>query len=123
MKSCHGIGRDFDLIIITKRKRSWIFSDQSPFCNEGDVVICESPSFIGSLNCFRSYNAKLVGVPVDADGMNIDALEKALDENLNAKMIYTIPNFQNPAGVTMSLEKRRKLYDARQGAQCYDSRG
>ena len=50
-------------------------------------------------------------MPVDADGMNIEALEKALDENPNAKMIYTIPNFQNPAGVTMSLEKRRKLYE------------
>ena len=97
MKSKYGIGRDFDSIII--------------LCNEGDVIICESPSFIGSLNCFRSYNAKLVGVPVDADGMNIEALEKALDENPNAKMIYTIPNFQNPAGVTMSLEKRRKLYE------------
>ena len=73
------------------------------------MSLSASPSFIGSLNCFRSYNAKLVGVPVDADGMNIEALEKALDENPNAKMIYTIPNFQNPAGVTMSLEAPQAL--------------
>ena len=111
MKSKYGIGRDFDSIIITSGAQQVMDLSTKGLCNEGDVVICESPSFIGSLNCFRSYNAKLVGVPVDADGMNIEALEKALDENPNAKMIYTIPNFQNPAGVTMSLEKRHKLYE------------
>ena len=111
MKSKYGISRDFDSIIITSGARQVMDLSTKVLCNEGDVVICESPSFIGSLNCFRSYNAKLVGVPVDADGMNIEALEKALDENPNAKMIYTIPNFQNPAGVTMSLEKRRRLYE------------
>ena len=111
MKSKYGIGRDFDSIIITSGAQQVMDLSTKVLCNEGDVIICESPSFIGSLNCFRSYNAKLVGVPVDADGMNIEALEKALDENPNAKMIYTIPNFQNPAGVTMSLEKRRKLYE------------
>ena len=111
MKSKYGIGRDFDSIIITSGAQKVMDLSTKVLCNEGDVVICESPSFIGSLNCFRSYNAKLVGVPVDADGMNIEALEKALDGNPNAKMIYTIPNFQNPAGVTMSLEKRRRLYE------------
>lgn len=111
MKSKYGIGRDFDSIIITSGAQKVMDLSTKVLCNEGDVVICESPSFIGSLNCFRSYNAKLVGVPVDADGMNIEALEKALDKNPNAKMIYTIPNFQNPAGVTMSFEKRRKLYE------------
>ena len=111
MKSKYGIGRDFDSIIITSGALQVMDLSTKVLCNEGDVVICESPSFIGSLNCFRSYNAKLVGVPVDADGMNIEALEKALDENPNAKMIYTIPNFQNPAGVTMSLEKRHRLYE------------
>ncbi len=111
MKSKYGISRDFDSIIIASGAQQVMDLSTKVLCNEGDVVICESPSFIGSLNCFRSYNAKLVGVPVDADGMNIEALEKALDENPNAKMIYTIPNFQNPAGVTMSLEKRRRLYE------------
>ena len=111
MKSKYGIGRDFDSIIITSGAPKVMDLSTKVLFNEGDVVICESPSFIGSLNCFRSYNAKLVGVPVDADGMNIEALEKALDENPNAKMIYTIPNFQNPAGVTMSLEKRHRLYE------------
>ncbi len=79
--------------------------------NEGDVVITEAPSFIGSLNTFRSYNAKLVGVPMDDDGMNMEALEKALQENKNIRFIYTIPNFQNPSGITMSLPKRKKMYE------------
>ena len=78
--------------------------------NEGDTVICEAPSFIGSLNDFRSYRAKLVGIPMDGDGMNMEALEEALKTEKNVKFIYTIPNFQNPSGITMSLEKRRKLY-------------
>ena len=111
MKSKYNIGRDFDSLIITSGAQQVMDLSTKVLCNEGDVVICESPSFIGSLNCFRSYNAKLVGVSVEADGMNMQELEKALDENPNARMIYTIPNFQNPAGVTMSLEKRHKLYE------------
>ena len=79
-------------------------------CNEGDTVICEEQSFIGSLNCFRSYGCKLKGVPVEADGMNVELLEQALKTTPNAKFIYTIPYFQNPSGATMSLEKRKKLY-------------
>ncbi len=79
--------------------------------NEGDVVITEAPSFIGSLNTFRSYNAKLVGVAMDDDGMNMQELEKALKENEKVRFIYTIPNFQNPSGITMSLEKRKQMYE------------
>lgn len=79
--------------------------------NEGDSVIVEEPSFVGALNAFRSYGAELKGVPVDEDGMNIDKLRSVLDETPNAKIIYTIPNFQNPSGITMSVEKRRALYE------------
>lgn len=79
--------------------------------NEGDTVIVEEPSFVGGLNAFRSYGAKLVGVPMENDGMNLDMLERAIEENENVKMIYTIPNFQNPSAITMSLEKRKRLYD------------
>lgn len=79
--------------------------------NKGDKVIVESPSFIGSLNAFRTYECELIGVEVEADGMSIDGLEKALEENPDTKMIYTIPTFQNPTGTTMSLEKRKKLIE------------
>lgn len=80
-------------------------------CNEGDTVICENPSFIGSLNCFRSMGCKLKGVELSDDGMNLEALEQALQSTENAKFIYTIPNFQNPSGCTLSLEKRHGLYE------------
>ncbi len=79
--------------------------------NEGDTVICENPSFIGVLNSFRSYGAKLKGISCEEDGMDMNALEEALKTEANVKIIYTIPTFQNPSGITMSLEKRKKLLE------------
>ena len=79
--------------------------------NEGDGVVCEEPSFIGCLNTFRTYGAKLYGVPVNNDGMDMEILEKTLKENKNIKMIYTIPTFQNPSGITASLETRKKMLE------------
>ena len=79
--------------------------------NEGDTVLVEEPSFIGALNTFRSYNAHLVGIPMNDDGIDIERLEQAVKDHLNTKMIYTIPTFQNPSGITMSQEKRRALYE------------
>ena len=79
--------------------------------NEGDGVMCEEPSFIGCLNTFRTYGAKLYGVPVNNDGMDMEILEKTLKENKNIKMIYTIPTFQNPSGITASLETRKKMLE------------
>ncbi|MBQ3284579.1 MAG: PLP-dependent aminotransferase family protein [Ruminococcus sp.] len=111
LKEKHNIGTDDDELIVVSGAQQVMDLAGKSFLNEGDVLICEAPSFIGSLNTFRSYNAKLVGVTVESDGMDMEELEKALDENPNAKMIYTIPNFQNPSGVTMSLEKRKKLYE------------
>jgi len=80
-------------------------------CNEGDVVICENPSFIGALNAFRSNGATLVGVDMDEDGINIEKLEKACRDNPRAKLLYVIPTFHNPAGITTSLEKRKQIYE------------
>ena len=110
MKQREDIGREFDDLIIVSGATQVMDLTTKVLCNEGDTVICEEPSFIGSLNCFRSYGCKLKGISVEADGMNIDALEKALKETDNAKFIYTIPNFQNPSGATMSFEKRKRLY-------------
>lgn len=78
--------------------------------NEGDTVVCEEPSFIGALNSFRSYNAVLKGVPMQEDGMNLAKLEEILKTDKRVKFIYTIPNFQNPTGLTTSWEKRRGIY-------------
>ncbi|MBW7571534.1 aminotransferase-like domain-containing protein [Caproiciproducens faecalis] len=110
MKKTHGVGRDFDNILITSGAQQVMDLATKSLCNEGDVVICEAPSFIGSLNTFRSYNCRLRGIPMESDGMDMTELEKALQEEANVRFIYTIPNFQNPSGITMSWEKRRQLY-------------
>lgn len=111
LKSKYGIGTDDDSILITSGAQQIMDLSSKSLINEHDVVICESPSFIGSLNTFRSYNCRLRGVPVESDGMNIEQLEQALKEEKNVKFIYTIPNFQNPSGVTMSLDKRKAVYE------------
>ncbi|MCL2055245.1 MAG: PLP-dependent aminotransferase family protein [Oscillospiraceae bacterium] len=80
------------------------------FFNDNDTLICESPSFIGSLNSFKSYNANLIGVPLESDGICVEKLESALKANSNTKIIYLIPNFQNPTGLCMSYEKRKYVY-------------
>ena len=110
MKETHNVGREFDDVLITSGAQQVMDLLTKSLCNEGDVVICEEPSFIGSLNSFRSYKVRLRGVPMEKDGMDMEALEKALQEEKTAKFIYTIPNFQNPSGITMSWEKRQALY-------------
>ncbi len=110
LKRRENIGTDEDTVIITAGGTQVMDITTRVLASEGDTVICEEPSFIGSLNCFRSHGCKLAGVPIDDDGMNMEALEKVISENPNAKFIYTIPNFQNPGGTTMSLEKRKRLY-------------
>ncbi len=111
LKDNHNIGRESDTLIITSGAQQIADLLTKATVNEGDVVISEAPSFIGCLNTFRAYGAKLVGVPMESDGMNVEKLEEALKNNPNAKFIYTIPNFQNPSGITMSLEKRHAVYE------------
>ena len=79
--------------------------------NKGDKIIVENPSFIGSLNAFRTYECELVGVDVEEDGMDVKKLEDALKANPDAKLLYTIPTFQNPTGTTMSLVKRKRVLE------------
>lgn len=78
------------------------------FIDPGDPVIIESPSYLGAIQVFRSYQARFVAVPTDTDGIEIDALEKALTEH-RPKLIYITPTFKNPTGETMSLERRQQL--------------
>lgn len=111
MRDKHQVGTEDDDILITAGAQQALELAAKALLNRGDVVICEAPSFVGALNAFRSVGARLVGVPVEADGMDMNALEQALKEHPQTKFIYTIPNFQNPSGVTMSWEKRRRLYE------------
>ena len=102
---------DSDAVLITTGANQGIDLFAKTVINKGDKIIVENPSFIGSLNAFRSYECELIGVDVEADGMSVDMLETVLKENSDAKIIYTIPTFQNPTGTTMSLEKRKKLLE------------
>ncbi len=79
--------------------------------NPGDAIVVEAPTFLGSLACFSPYMPRYVEIPVDEYGMQVDLLEPILEKDKGIKFIYTIPNFQNPVGCTMSLERRQKLVD------------
>lgn len=100
-----------DEIIIMTGANQGIDLTAKALLNKGDKVIVESPSFIGSLNAFRTYECELVGVKVEDDGMSMEGLEEALKNNKGVKFIYTIPTFQNPTGTTMPLEKRKKMLE------------
>ncbi len=82
------------------------------FINPGDTIITEAPSYTGALNAFNSYEAKIIGIPVDRYGIDVSILEEKLKElrkkKVTVKFIYLVPNFSNPSGVTLSL-KRRKI--------------
>lgn len=81
------------------------------FIDEGDVVITENPSYLGAINAFRPYGADFKGVDTDNDGIVIEDLERVLEETPKAKLIYVIPNFQNPTGKAWSLERRERFME------------
>lgn len=99
-----------DAVIIMTGANQGIDLTAKALLNKGDTVVVENPSFIGSLNAFRTYECRLAGVTVNDDGMDMEELEETLKNN-SVKMIYTIPTFQNPTGVTMSSEKRKKMLE------------
>jgi 2-aminoadipate transaminase len=87
------------------------------FLDPGDQVVLENPSYLGGIQAFNQYQPGYSVVPMDDDGMRLDVLEQILADDCSArsqrrvKFIYALPNFQNPTGRTMSLERRRKLVD------------
>ncbi len=83
------------------------------FLDEGDAVLCEGPTYAGALNAFAAYRPRVIHVPMDRAGMMPvparEALRKARKQGIRVKFIYTVPNFQNPTGVTLAAERRREL--------------
>lgn len=96
-------------IIITSGSQQGMDFVAKCILNEGDSVIVENPSFLGETTSLRGYGVNLIGVNVENDGIDTNELEKALSKNKNVKLIYTIPSFQNPTGITQSLEKRKEV--------------
>lgn len=111
LKRLYNIGTEDDDTIIVTGGQQGIELTCKVMCNEGDIVICENPSFIGALNAFRSLGAELKGVPLKDDGIDLEALEATLKANPRAKLLYVIPSFQNPAGITSTLENRKAVYE------------
>jgi len=85
------------------------------FINKGDIVVVEGPTYLAALNAFKYYEPEFVSIPMDDDGMIIDLLEEKLEElrrqGKKVKFVYTVSTFQNPAGVTMSLKRRKRLIE------------
>ena len=107
----YNIGNEADDTLVVSGAQQAVDLAVRSLVNDGDTVISENPSFVASLNCFRSYRANVVGVPMQSDGIDTEKLEAALKANPNTRLIYVIPNFQNPSGITMSLEKRHAVYE------------
>lgn len=106
---------DPDDVVVTTGSQQAIDLLTQLFIEPHDVILAEAPSYVGALGVFRSYQADVVHVPVDRDGLIPQALEQAIDrlraEGRRAKFLYTVPNFHNPAGVTLSLERRPQIVD------------
>ena len=102
---------DKDDILITTGSQQCLDFCGKLFINPGDVVLCESPSYLGALNAFNAYQPKFVEVPTDNGGLIPEELDKILAATPNCKFIYVIPDFQNPTGRTWSLERRKAFME------------
>jgi 2-aminoadipate transaminase len=113
--AAEGMRADPDDLIVTTGGQQVIDLVTKTLIDPGDVVVAEAPTYPGAVPVFSSYQADVVQIEVDSSGMRVDLLEETLErlerEGRRPKFIYTVPSFQNPAGVTMSLERRRRLVE------------
>jgi len=109
----NGVRLRVDDIVVTAGAQQGLDLLAKTFLNPGDVIITEGPTYVGALQAFSAYQPDIRCIPMDDEGMRIDELERELKSlgHQGAKFIYTIPNFQNPAGVTLSAERRRRLLE------------
>ena len=105
----YGIKITVDNILITSGSQQALDLIGKVFINPGDRILVEEPTYLGALQAWNAYGAEYVTVPMDSDGMRTDALEEALRSG--PKFIYVLPNFQNPTGVTLSVERRQVLIE------------
>lgn len=104
-----GVDCTIDNIMLTNGSQQALEFSAKLFINKGDIIAVESPSYLGAINAFLPYEPEFLEVPMDENGMIVDELEQAIQNGTNVKMIYTIPEFQNPSGITMSVERRKRL--------------
>lgn len=117
VKRKENVDSELDNVLVTTGSEQALDLVGKAFVDPGDTVLVEQPTYLCALDVFRSYGANFASVEMDEDGMKMDALEEALKANPNTKLIYTVPNFQNPTGRTMTEERRKQLAEL---AEKYD---
>jgi len=111
MKAKNNIETDADHILVTSGSQQGLDFSARVFVDKGDVILMESPSYLGAINAFKACEPTFMEVPTDEDGMVMEELEKILATTPNVKMIYVIPDFQNPTGRTWDLERRHQFME------------
>ena len=111
MLAKNNIKTDADHILVTAGSQQGLDFSARVFLNPGDVVLLESPSYLGAVNAFKAAEPTFIEVPTDDGGMIMEELEKILASTENVKMIYVIPDFQNPTGRTWDLDRRHKFME------------
>ena len=109
MNATLGTAFDRDNILITHGSQQALDLSGKVFIDEGDGVVCESPTYLAAISAFKAYGATFVEAPTDAGGMRAEDLDAVLDANPHVKLIYVIPNFQNPTGTTLNRTRRKLL--------------
>ena len=117
VKEKEDVDSELDNVLVTTGSEQALDLVGKAFVDPDDTVLVEQPTYLCALDVFRSYGANFASVEMDEDGMKMDALEEALKANPNTKLIYTVPNFQNPTGRTMTEERRKQLAEL---AEKYD---
>lgn len=100
---------DSDNILITHGSQQALDLSGKVFLDEGDIVFCESPTYLAAISAFRAYGCRFVEIPTDNHGMVVSELDKQMQVHPDAKLVYVIPDFQNPTGRTWDLDRRRQL--------------
>ena len=103
----YGIAAKPENVLITSGSQQALDLIGKVLINPGDLILTERPTYLGALQAWRAYQAEFTCVPIDEDGLRVDLLEEALCGG--PKFMYILPNFQNPAGVTLTLERRQRL--------------
>jgi 2-aminoadipate transaminase len=109
LMAAEGVEADPDDLVITTGAQQALDLIGKLFIDPGDLIAVEAPAYVGALTAFGAYQPRYLQIDLDADGMIVDQLEEALVRGERPKFVYTVPNFGNPAGVTMSSERRRQL--------------
>ena len=111
MRERHGAEVEADGIMITSGSQQGLDLTGKILLDEGDVVLCESPTYLGAIQALKAYGPRFVEVPTDDDGLDVEELDRLLTRTERVKMVYVIPDFQNPSGRTWSLERRQRFME------------